>query len=146
MDDAVAQLLKAAAAGEELPELDDLETLPASVVQLVLDRIDAAYREGLFAMSAEDYSGLMCAIMPDEFSVPPCPPVPSQTIPLTRARTRIYAARVRAEVAIFHADDLRADQERSGLEVDWSIGRSLKVRGVKEEGAPSLIGKPRRRK
>lgn len=130
----LAKLAAAPADGPELPELDDLPQLDPRVREHVIERIEAGLREGLFAMSAEAYSGMMCCLFPDEFNVPPCPPIPTQTLPATKDRVLAYAARVRAEVRIFHEADLQTD-DRHGLEMNWSIGRTPRVKGLRKESA-----------
>jgi hypothetical protein len=128
----------------ELAELDDLPPLPPPVRELVLDRVDAALREGLLDLSAESYSALLCAIMPDEFEVPPLPTTPTGTVPMTRDRVRVYAARVRAEVSIFHAGDAAGDGERRGIRPQWDGGSDPKAAGWQEESAAGQRTRGRR--
>ena len=132
-DDALTQMAAAAHAADPLPELDDLPPVPKKVRELVLDRIDAAYRAGLIALSCEAYSGLLIALFPDEFDVPACPPPATGTPPKTRERERVYARRVRAAVDLFHSGDASGDQAAQGLAVAWPIGRTPKVKGWRAE-------------
>lgn len=111
-----------------LPELDDLPPLPSDVRELVLDRIDAAYREGLFAMTAADYAGLLMAIMPDEFIVPSLPTVPTGAAPRSDERIEVYAARCRSAVSLFHRGDTQPDFN-VGIKVRKLGGSAPKIEG-----------------
>lgn len=103
------------------PDIDDLPHLPPAVRELVLDRIEAGFRMGLFRLDCESYGGLLDCLMPDEFTAPP-PPKPTETPPRSEARIEEYVRRCRRGVALFHAADPAGDQERKGMRPEWTGG------------------------
>jgi len=128
-NDSYLQLAAAIKASDPLPDLDDLPPVPRKTREKLLDRIEAGLREGLFEMSPECYQGFLCCIMPDEFQPPPVPAKPTGTAPKTRERERVYAARVRAAVTLFHKRDRSDTLTGPGLVAAWPIGRSPKIKG-----------------
>lgn len=136
LDDMFAEAIRDS---DPLPELDELPQLAPEVRELVLDRIDAAYREGLLAMSAIDYAALLMAIMPDDFIVPPQAASPCDAPPESVERVKTYSQRCRESVAIFHKLDAKADDmatagdpSRRGVRVKKRGGKNPKVLGWDE--------------
>lgn len=137
----------------DLADLDDLAQLPLWLITLLLDRIDAGYREGLFEMSIEAYSGLCMCICPDEFPMPPEPPKPTNTPPGSGGsllngtrnesqRVKVYMNRVRDGFAIWCRDDAKGDQFDRGIRPVWEGNQEPKAGGWQDERARA---KPKRR-
>lgn len=128
----------------ELPDLDDLDRIPGWVVELVLDRIDAGFRERLFIMDEANYAGLLACLMPDEFVIPPEPAKATPTPPGSggsvlngtrneSARVRVYVKRCRDQVSLYHRLDAKGDQFDRGIRPVWEGNQEAKAGGWVDE-------------
>ena len=112
----------AVAKSPPLKDLDDCRQLPAWVRELVLERLDAGFREGMFTMDCEQYAGILLCICPDEFEIPPPPPEPTDTPPGSGGRTvhvsqrvEVYMQRCQRGLQLWHKLDAKADDGKRGI-------------------------------
>lgn len=130
--DVLKQMAVAVALSPPLPDLDELPLVPPDVRELVLDRIDAAYRDGFITLDCENYAALLMAIMPDDFVIPAAPEAPTDTCPRSAERMAVYAARCRDGVRLYHDRDAQADTLTRSVRVRKDGGTVPRVEGWHE--------------
>lgn len=131
--DVLRQMAHAIDFSDPLPELDDLPPIPAEVRELVIDRIDAAYREGLITLDCDNYAALLMAIMPDDFTIPSAPATATDSAPQSDDRIEVYAARVKLAVHLYHQADAQPLSETRGVMVRKAGGSHPKVLGWQDD-------------
>jgi hypothetical protein len=119
-------------------ELDDLDHVPEVVRELIVDRLEAALREGLLQMTPEQYHSLLCALMPDDFVPPPTDDFRTFSDAGTNARVLIYAERARRGVQMFHAKDKpkppdEDDEADSREGEEWKQAHTVHLADRKQE-------------
>lgn len=132
--DAVEFVRKLTAATTNTPELSDLEAIPSvspQILERVLERIDAGYREGLFEMDCDAYAGLLMCLAPDDYQIPPLPPEPTETPPGSGGftthiseRVKVYMDRCRKGLALYHPQDAKGDAHKRGIKPIEMGGRA----------------------
>lgn len=137
----LTKAVKSAASGPPLPELDDLQPLTQQVTELIQDRLDAGWREGLLAgITAEQFEAVQCAILGDD----QIPRKPSTDAVGTSGRLAVYADRATARKSIFSPSDANpaANDRRPGVRIrsrgNGGHGRPTAKRKGNGEAQPTI--------
>lgn len=143
-DAMLAQLARALGGrrGEPLPDLDDVEEVPEDVRATIVQRLEAAWAEGLLRIDADGYRDVLQVLLPEDFHVElPTGPA-SQHPPGSPGRLALYADRADRRETItgpVDADARRTD--RLGVKVkSRANGTGLRSQGWDEEERPPLPG------
>lgn len=124
-----------------LVPLDDLPLLDNRAAELVVDRLESAWAEGLLRLTPDQYCDVLTALMPDDFVVRPPTTLPSTGAAGTTQRIADYAVRGARQEPVVRGDDVLPLGKRSLRAEMRSNGKGWRVLGwgdVGDDDTPAI--------